>query len=73
MQKNIKIYLILFLSVCLASYLWSVIHLPVITDLNYGAEYLEKSYNKNNDVFRFVVFVIVSLTPFLYFDLLKYK
>lgn len=69
MQKNIKIYLILFLSICLASYLWSVIHLPVITDLNYGAEYLEKSYNKNNDVFRFVVFVIVSLAPFLYFYL----
>ncbi|MDA9623904.1 hypothetical protein N9S62_01350 [Pelagibacteraceae bacterium] len=73
MKKKISIYITLFLSVILASYFWSVIELPLNQKLNYGDEYFTKSYSKYNDTFKFFIFILTGLLPFIFIYNYLYK
>ena len=73
MLKKIYLITIVLLSFFLASYLWNKINLPIQTISEYGSEYLKKSYNKNNDTVRFIIFISISLLPFLFCYLIFYK
>ena len=73
MKKKISIYITLFLSLILASYFWSIIELPLNQELKYGEEYLTKSYSKFNDTFKFFIFILTGLLPFLFIYNYLYK
>ena len=66
LKKILLILIVLFLSTGSALLLWDHILLPINDINNYGSEYFIKSYNKNNDTLRFIVFVLISIAPFLF-------
>lgn len=57
--------IVLIFSTFLAVLIWPNIYLPFNEAYNYGGEYLIENYNKHNDTLRFIIFLIVSLSPFL--------
>ena len=73
MKKKISIYATLFISTILASYFWQIIELPHDQELNYGDEYLIKSYNKYNDTLKFFIFILTGLLPFIFIYIYLYK
>ena len=65
LNKITILILILFSSTILSLFLWEHINIPVDKSLEYGGDYYDKSYNKNNDTLRFIVFITLSILPFL--------
>lgn len=66
-KKNIILISILILSSTLGVILWDFIKIPFNFEIDYGGEYLNKKYNFNNDLLRFIFFILISLTPFFIF------
>ena len=73
LKKILLILIVLFLSTGSALLLWDHILLPINDINNYGSEYFIKSYNKNNDTLRFIVFVLISIAPFLFLHRYLFK
>ncbi len=72
MKKEFYLFLILLFSISIATLTWPLINIPA-ENLNYGGEYFEKNYNKNNDTLRFISFILISLIPFLFLYLNMFK
>jgi hypothetical protein len=66
MKKKLSIYITLLLSIILGTYFWSAIELPLNQELSYGDEYLIEFYNKHNDTYKFFIFILTALLPFIF-------
>lgn len=73
MQKKISLCLILLFSILVGVVIWPNIIINVKTFYSYGDEYLVNNYHKNNDTLRFVIFILISLTPFFFSYYFFYK
>ena len=70
MKKNILPFLLIILSVVIATFIWEHINLPYNLDKKIlGDSYLENLHNPLNDTLRFLVFLIIPfLSLIIYFQ-----
>ena len=73
MKKKFYLIAILIISLLVASYAWKIIELPLLAKYNFGGEYLDKNYHAQNDTFKFFLFILISLLPFLTTYLIFFK
>lgn len=66
-KKSIYFYLFLILSVCLSTFCWKLINLP-LSDNEIIGNYSQNNFNALNDVFRYVIFISI---PILYYFVWK--
>ena len=71
-MKNLYLTFILIFSLSLSVIIWPNINLPP-QDFVINSYDFNENYNKNNDTVRFIVFILLSLLPFLYGYLRFYK
>lgn len=64
MKKKISLCLILLFSIIAGVIVWPNIIITIETSYSYGDQYFTNNYNKSNDTFRFIIFILISLLPF---------
>ena len=65
-KKKLSLFLILLFSIITGVIVWPNIIINLETSYSYGDEYFIKNYHKSNDTLRFVIFILISLTPFFF-------
>ena len=73
MIKKIYLFTILLSSIFIASFFWKIINIPLESPLEYGDGYFINNYNPLNDTLRFIIFITISLLPYLFFYLFFFK
>jgi len=69
-MKNRKVfhYFVLFLIIFLCSYFWNIIELPYKDDKGSVGYLTELKYNHFNDTLRYLIFIILPLTYYVFFN-----